>query len=311
MQEKIAPKEVRYIKLGQAGRWADISLGTGELHFGYRTIQHELCLRGDWDGVIAALMREGRSLSKARDGMREVRDFYTLGADCLWITFADRHLWWAFAEPEVTWLDLEEEGQGARKRRTINGWHKCDAAGCPLSFESLSTRLTQVSSYRQTICSVSAADYLVRRLNGEEEPIVGKAREARKVITKVAAEMIAGLHWADFETLVDLIFSRAGWQRLSRLGGTLADVDLLLEQPTTGEKAFVQVKSKASQAVLDDYLDRFRRDGSCQRFFFICHSPKGALSTAEDDRLQIWVGERLADAAVKAGLYDWLIERVR
>lgn len=308
--EKIAPKEVRYIKLGQGGSWADVSIEKGELHFGYRTVPHELCLRGDWDGVIDALMQEGRSLGKAKDGMREVRDFYTLGADCLWTTFADRHLWWAFAEPEVTWLGSEEEGEGARKRLTIDGWRKCDATGRPLGFESLSTRLTQVSSYRQTICSVSAADYLVRRINGEEEPVVGKARSARDAMTKVAAEMIAVLHWADFETLVDLIFARAGWQRLSRLGGTLADVDLLLEQPTTGERAFVQVKSKANQSVLDDYLDRYRRDGSCQRFFFVCHSPKGNLTTEEDDRLQVWAGERLAEAAVKAGLYDWLIERV-
>lgn len=110
MLEKIAPKQVRYIKLGQAGRWAGVSIEKGELHFGYRTVPHELCLRGDCDGVIDALMREGRSLRKARDGMREVRDFYTLGTDCLWITFADRHLRWSFADPEVIWLGPAEEG---------------------------------------------------------------------------------------------------------------------------------------------------------------------------------------------------------
>jgi hypothetical protein len=40
----------------------------------------------------------------------------------------------------------------------------------------------------------------------------------------------------------------------------------------------VQVKSRTSQAELNDYLDRFRRDGSCNRFFFVCHSAAGALS---------------------------------
>jgi len=44
----------------------------------------------------------------------------------------------------------------------------------------------------------------------------------------------------------------------TRFGETLADVDLIMEEPTTGERAFVQVKSKATQAILDDYLDRFR-----------------------------------------------------
>ena len=125
----------------------------------------------------------------------------------------------------------------------------------------------------------------------------------------VTAEMIAALHWADFETLVDLIFARSGGQRVSRVGEELTDVDLILEQLATGEKAFVQVKSKAGQAVLDDYVDRFRRSGAYQRMFFVCHSPKGALSTDGEARLHVLAGERLADAAVRAGLFDWLTER--
>src|SRR5207244_11593485 len=65
----------------------------------------------------------------------------------------------------------------------------------------------------------------------------------------------------DFETLVDLIFARGGWQRSSALGKHQPDVDLILTQPTTDETAWVQIKSKASQAELNDYLGRFRRDG--------------------------------------------------
>lgn len=59
--------------------------------------------------------------------------------------------------------------------------------------------------------------------------------------------MIASLHWADFETLVDLMFARMGWQRVSRVGGSQKDTDLVLIQPATGEAAFVQVKSKAGK----------------------------------------------------------------
>ena len=116
----------------------------------------------------------------------------------------------------------------------------------------MSTLLTQVAAYRQTICRIKPAAYLLRRINAVEEPVVARAREARSAMVAVAAEMIAALHWADFETLVDLIFARSGWQRISRVGGTQKDVDLILEQPATGEKACVQVKSKAGQAVLDD-----------------------------------------------------------
>ena len=49
---------------------------------------------------------------------------------------------------------------------------------------------------------------------------------------------------------------------MSRVGENLTDVDLILEQPTTGERAFVQVKSKASQSTLDDYIGRFREKRS-------------------------------------------------
>ncbi len=156
---------------------------------------------------------------------------------------------------------------------------------------------------------MKASDYLLRRINGIEEPVVARAREAKSAMIAVATEMIAGLHWADFETLVDLIFARAGWQRISRVGGIQADTDLVLEQPTTGEIAFVQVKSKAAQSVLDDYIGRFRRSGTYDRMFFICHSPAGTLSVDDTAGVHIWAGDRLADAAVKAGLFDWLTER--
>jgi hypothetical protein len=305
----INPKEFRYIKLGRGGSWAQLAFERGELHFGYATVSHDLCLQGDWDAVTRFLTEAGRSLGKARDAVREIRDFYTLGSDCLWITFADGHLWWAFAEPEVTWLGVAEDGQGARMRRTVDGWRKVNIQGEPLRIDDLSTRLTQVAAYRQTVCSVKASDYLLRRINGTEEPVVARAREARSSMIAVATEMIAGLHWADFETLVDLIFARAGWQRISRVGGTQADTDLVLEQPTTGETAFVQVKSKAGQAVLDDYISRFRRSGTYDRMFFICHSPTGTLSVDDTAGVHIWAGDRLADAAVKAGLFDWLTER--
>jgi hypothetical protein len=307
--DPINPKEVRYIKLGRGGIWVEPSFERNELHFGYRTVSHELCQRGDWDAVVRSFTEDGRSLGKAKDSTREIRDFYTLGPDCLWITFAGRHLHWAFAEREVIWLGLAEDGQGARMRKTVDGWHKVNINGDPLRFDSLSTRLTQVAAYRQTVCSVRESDYLLRRINGVEEPVVARAREARSAIAVVANEMIAGLHWADFETLVDLIFARAGWQRVSRVGGTQADTDLVLEQPTTGEIAFVQVKSKAGQGVLDDYIGRFRRNERYDRMFFVCHSPKGTLWVEDTAGIHIWVGDALADAAVKAGLFDWLTER--
>jgi hypothetical protein len=61
--------------------------------------------------------------------------------------------------------------------------------------------------------------------------------------------------------LVDLLFCRSRWVRTSPLGGTQKDVDLILEQPTTGELAMVQVKSNADQRVVADYVARFKDAG--------------------------------------------------
>src|SRR6185437_13186467 len=102
--KKIVAKEVRYIKLGRRGGcWEDLALSKGELHFGYGGATHELALQGDSDKIKEHLISLGRYVQAAARDAREVQDFYQLGGDCLWVTFAKDHLWWAFAEPEVTW----------------------------------------------------------------------------------------------------------------------------------------------------------------------------------------------------------------
>ena len=121
--------------------------------------------------------------------------------------------------------------------------------------------------------------------------------------------MIAELHWADFEIMVDLIFARGGWQRVSVLGGTMADIDLMIEQPTLGETASVQVKSRASQVVLDEHVAWFVSSGQ-SRAFFVCHSPDGALNHNGAAGVRLWTGDHLAEVAVKSGLFEWLMDRV-
>jgi Restriction endonuclease len=120
--------------------------------------------------------------------------------------------------------------------------------------------------------------YLLRRIRDEPDPLHAQATALKVEMCEIGLRMIRQLDWRDFETLVDLIFARGGWQRSSVLGKNQTDVDLILTQPTIGETAWVQIKSGTSQAELDHYLGRFRRDGSCHRFFFVCHSATAALS---------------------------------
>ncbi|CDQ14805.1 MULTISPECIES: hypothetical protein [Klebsiella] len=109
--------------------------------------------------------------------------------------------------------------------------------------------------------------------------------------------------------LVDLIFSASGWRRTGSLGRTQKTVDIELELPTTGERAYVQVKSVAEQSVFSDYLSRFQTSDSYDRMFFVWH--QGTLS--EDLRAEgvTMIGPtRLAELILDTGLALWLRNKV-
>ncbi|MEP0322129.1 restriction endonuclease [Bauldia litoralis] len=309
----IAPATVRYIKLGEKGCWENASLDRAELHFGENEGEavHAMGRRGDRAGIVAELVRRGRAQGSAADAARQIVDFYQLGADCLWITFARGRMWWAFAEPEVISLETASRDHGDCKRQVIGIWRDTDLLGEPLRMDLLSSKLTQLAAYRNTICSVAEEAYCLRRINVLPEPIVEEAKAARAALQTVTAKLISALHWRDFELMVDLIFARSGWQRISEVGGDQKDTDLKLVLPTTGERAFVQVKSTASQAVLDQSIARFQANGGFQHMFFVCHSPSVSLSTPPLPHVHVWSGSSVAQAAVTAGLFDWLVDRAR
>ena len=259
----------------------------GTIPFGYRSVCHRACLAGNWDEVRRQLLGMGRTEKGVSQGLRELKDFYGLPENTLWVTMADGHFWWAFAEGPVVGVEAGNSDEPARSRRTRAGWSKTSLTGEPLTVRSLSSALTRTASYQMTICAIRHADYLLRRIRDERDPLHAQATTLKVETREIGLRMIRQLDWRDFETLVDLIFARGGWQRSSVLGKSQADVDLILTQPTIGETAWVQIKSGTSQAELDDYLGRFRRDGSCDRFFFVCHSPAGALSLPVDRRAPI------------------------
>lgn len=301
---------VRYIKLG-GGNWVDVALDNDELHFGYGGISHELALALDEERLKAFCMSQSPDLRRASEISRQVLDFYGLGSECLWITFARGHLWWTFAQPDVKWLGVAKANErGQRIRKCIGGWKNTDINGQPLITQNLSTKLTRVGNYRRTICGVAAQDYLLRRINGLEEPIVAKANKAREALIDATSAAIRSLHWADFETLVDIVFARSGWHRTSAIGGTQRDIDLELEQPTTGERVAVQVKSKASQRTLENYITRIDEIGTYDRLFFVCHTPNTDIAAPGRPDVHVWTGREFAATVLKVGLHDWVLEKV-
>lgn len=302
---------VRYIKLGPKGRWARQAFAEGILPFGYRFVDHKPCAEGDWGAVRRQLSAKGRKDRALKDDERELKDFYELGEDTLWFTVADGHVWWTFAQLGVVKTNKDDPDAFARFRRTAWPWRNTSLTGLPLNIRALSSALSSTANYRRTLCTVKQADYLLRRIRGKDEPLRAKADQLMSSLTATAVEMVRQLDWRDFETLVDLIFTYNGWRRKSALGGGQSDIDFIAKQPITGETAWVQVKSHASQAAFEDYLSRFRSESSCGRFFFVYHSADRPIeSDAHIPNAHLWSADEVARAAIDAGLFGWISERM-
>ena len=87
------------------------------------------------------------------------------------------------------------------------------------------------------------------------------------------------------------------------------DTDLVLAQASTGERAYVQVKSSSDQAEPKRNIESFEADPSFGRMFFVCHSPRGSLQASGSKPIHIWTGEAIARQAIAAGLFDGLIQK--
>lgn len=164
--DPIRPRQVRYIKLGPNNAWAQTSFDNNTIEFGHDGVPHDLANSGNWEAVRAS-WDDGVSKSKTSDYLREVKDFYSQGSDCLWITFAKGRVWWAFAETEVALNQTSTDGSGSRYRRVIGSWQSTNRFGTPLLLSDISSILTKTGAYRKTICKVEAEHYALRLINGK------------------------------------------------------------------------------------------------------------------------------------------------
>jgi hypothetical protein len=191
--------------------------------------------------------------------------------------------------------------------RTIrDGWRWVDINGELLTKDRLSGALTKLAAYRGTSCDVDVSDYVIRRINGEKTPEVERALAASTEMKAASLGLMKLLGPHDFELLVDLVFTTSGWRRVGILGKTQKTLDLDLVLPSTGERAFVQVKSKTTSAELADYVSRID-EGPCDRMFYVFHSGK---AQTDDTRVTVIGPEQLADLVLDAGLVSWLIRKV-
>jgi hypothetical protein len=292
-----------YVKLGEGGNWAERCIERDNtVQLGFNDVGHSLCARGAWERVRARAA-EVYGAKLATRVANQLREFYTAPEDVLWITFHRGALWWCFSRSEVRRL----EG-GYRERPVIGRWRNVDIRNDPLVLTRLSGKLTMKQGFRGTLCSVGEQfDYLVRKINTEEEPNVEATRLAYQQLSDRVQTIIENLNWRDFEILVDLVFRQAGWRRVSELGGPQKTLDLILDSPITGERFGVQVKSSADSAALAAYKETFEGIPGLARHYFVVHSPSGDLEDSET--VEVVGPDKVADWSIRYGLVDWLVDR--
>ena len=100
------------------------------------------------------------------------------------------------------------------------------------------------------------------------------------------------------------------WSRPNLFHGAQTKMMRLI-LPTTGEKAFVQVKSKTDQNEFNaEYLEVFREMSQFGRMFYVLHTCGENELTCEECNVTIIDATRPANMVLDAGLVSWLIRKV-
>jgi hypothetical protein len=310
----ISAKRALYIKLGEKSRWFKLALETNTLRVGYAEVPEDLA-RGaasakNFAPVKALYEKSGETPGTATRFSNELREFYTAGTDVLWITFAEGRMWWCFASQAVMpTLGVDRKLEGSRYRKTVEHWSDKDLKGETLWKTNLRGSLTTTEGFRGTICKVREFEYLIRRLNGERSPAVEAVGRARIKLIETLIPLIRGLHWRDFELLVELIVTQGGWRRVSQTGGTQHATDIELELPFTGERALVQVKSRLDQRAAENVVATLVEQAGGARVIVAYHTSAGRLSI-DQDGVTLLGPEDIAEHVVESGLTTWVMGKV-
>ena len=300
--------QIRYIKLGSCGKWEESCIEKDNtIRLGYESPYHEDCLNGNWHKVEEHWLKE-RNGSKgvATRDLNQIKDFYKLTDSDIWITFYKRKMYWCKANKEV--IQLEDDG--SRIRKVIGHWSCEDLhKHKQLAIENIDGRITKVQGFRGTICGVKLPEYLLRKIKGEVQPEVESTKEVFIDLKSKIENLIKGLWWNDFELLVDLIFAKSGWQRISVLGKTEKDIDLDVFSPVTQKRAFVQVKSSTNSKQIDEYHKKFKQYDQYDEMYFVFHTCTDNPVPINNDKLHLWDISRVAELVIHAGLIDWIITK--
>jgi hypothetical protein len=149
-QPELAPKRVRYIKLGEGGGWERECIETGIIRIGFGSAEatrFKMCRAGRWQALATSFRKEGKGVGTATRFTNELRLFFEDEGTTLWLTFVGERLYWGL----MTGAPPERSADGDGVWRAIRtGWRCSDLFGEPLTKDNLSGALTKLAAYRGT-----------------------------------------------------------------------------------------------------------------------------------------------------------------
>lgn len=305
--KRIKAKKVLFIKLGQGGEYeTDCIEKSQTLRLGYKDVDHNLCINGKWDLVHKYFLEEENATQGvATSHTNQIKQFYEDDEKTLWLTFFKNKLWWSFSKAEIKLLPDK-----TKTRPVIGNWSDKNINGDLLLSGNLSGKLLKTQGFRGTICKVPEEKYAIQKINNEQLKEVVELENAITELKDKLGILIKNLQWKDFETLIDLIFRQAGWQRVSETGKTQKTLDLELLAPVTGERAIVQIKSQSDLKQFLYYQDKFATMTDYDKFFYVVHTAKKGLTEYDNETDTIlYFGDKIADLTINSGLLDWVIKR--
>ena len=304
---KIKATKVLFIKLGEGGKYEKDCIENNQtLRLGYREVDHKLCINQNWDKVHDYFTTEENSKTfVATSHTNQIKQFYEEDEKTLWITFYANKLWWCFSKPVITLL-----ADKTKTRPVIGKWSDKDINGNVLLAGNISGKLLKTQGFRGTICSVPEQNYALAKINAEQMKEVVEVEQAMFDLKSKLTFLIQNLQWKDFETLVDLIFRQAGWQRVGDKGKTQKTLDLELFAPVTGERGIVQIKAQSDLPQFLDYQEQFAKMNDYDKFFYVVHTAKNNLQKYENEtETKLYLVDKVAELTISAGLVEWVIKK--
>ncbi|MEE4196567.1 MAG: hypothetical protein V2I54_02895 [Bacteroidales bacterium] len=305
--KEINPTKVLFIKLGEGGKFEKECLEKEQtLRLGYKEVNHDICINNEWDKVHKYFIEEEKARSfVATSHTNQIKQFYEEDENTLWITFYNNKLWWCFSKPEIKLLPDK-----TKVRPVIGEWSDKDIKGNVLLSQNISGKLLKTQGFRGTICSVPEEKYALSKINCKQLNEVKAVEKALNDLNSKLSLLIQNLQWKDFETLIDLIFRQAGWQRVSEIGKTQKTLDLELFAPVTGERAIVQIKAQSTLKEFLEYQNKFATMTEYDKFFYIVHTDKNGLYKYQNEtNTNLYLVEKVSELTISSGLVEWVIKK--